>query len=62
VNSLDTVNNNSCDSGWVSTGTATSVQRNDLAVRTTYYWQVRARNGAGTTEANSSTWWKISTK
>jgi hypothetical protein len=59
---LDTTNNNGCDSGWVTAGTATSVQRNDLGPHTTYYWQVRARNSVGTTDANGSAWWKLSTK
>jgi hypothetical protein len=31
-----------------------------LAASTTYYWQVRARNG-GTTEANGGVWWSFTT-
>ena len=33
-----------------------------LSARTTYYWQVRAVNGAGTTDANGGTWWSFRTK
>ena len=32
-----------------------------LTAGTTYFWQVRARNGAGTTEANGGTWWSFTT-
>lgn len=53
---LDRVSGTTCDSSWVNVGTATSV-----AVATTQagasYWQVRAVNATGTTEANSGTWW-----
>ena len=28
---------------------------------TTYYWQIRARNAGGTTEADSGTWWTFTT-
>jgi len=33
-----------------------------LLARTTYYWQVVATNGAGTTPANGGTWWSFRTK
>ena len=33
-----------------------------LSSRTTYYWQVVATNGAGTTPANGGTWWSFRTK
>ena len=32
-----------------------------LAASTTYYWQVRAVNGCGTTYANGGTWWSFTT-
>jgi serine protease len=46
---------------WTSTsGTSASV--GDLAPRTQYYWQVRARNGNGTTDANGGSWWSFRTR
>ena len=50
---IDTTNDNACSS-WVSTGTSTSVPIGPLAYGTTYYWQVRAMNGFGTTYANGA--------
>ena len=32
-----------------------------LSSGSTYYWQVRARNTDGTTEANAGTWWSFTT-
>ncbi len=56
---VDTFNNNSCDTGWTST-TNTSTELN-ASSDTTYYWQVRARNGNATTDADGATWWSFST-
>lgn len=44
---------------WVSTGTSTSVSLTGLTPETTYYWQVRATNSAGTTIANTNTPWRF---
>ena len=33
----------------------------NLAPNTTYSWQVRAKNNAGTTEGNTGTWWTFIT-
>ena len=57
---IDTINNNSCDGGWIATVT-TDARTGALLGATTYYWQVRAFNAAGTTEANSGTWWTFRT-
>ena len=38
---------------WTSTGTSTTATKTDLEHNTTYYWQVRANNPAGTTYADS---------
>ena len=46
---------------WVSVGTDLSVEITDLDPSTTYYWQVRAVNGAGSTEADSGTKWTFTT-
>jgi hypothetical protein len=44
---------------WNSVGTSTNVTNFNLAHNTTYYWQVRARNDAGTTLANRGTPWQF---
>ena len=55
----DTTNNNTCDSAWTSTNSATNTTLTDLTPGT-YYWQVRAVNPFGSTEANSGAWWSFS--
>ncbi|MEW5829568.1 MAG: hypothetical protein AB1846_11800 [Chloroflexota bacterium] len=57
----DTTNDNAC-SIWTDAGANTSVLVTGLAYNTRYYWQVRANNQAGTTEANNGTWWSFKTK
>jgi hypothetical protein len=57
----DTSNNNACDGSWVDVGGATTASLPGLAIGTSYYWQVRARNATGATMANSGAWWRIST-
>lgn len=47
---------------WISTGTNRTVTPAGLAFGKTYYWQVRARNASGTTEANGGTYWTYSTR
>ena len=47
---------------WTGVGTATSASPAGLAARTTYYWQVRANNGSGQTEANGGAWWRFTTR
>jgi predicted phage tail protein len=54
----DTTNDGACAGSWVSTGTATSSALSGLAAGT-YYWQVRAQNAAGTTDADGGTWWSF---
>ncbi len=58
---VDTTNDNACAGSWISTNTARTATLNGLAANTAYYWQVRAVNAAGTTIANSGTWWKFTT-
>ncbi|MFZ9629453.1 MAG: S8 family serine peptidase [Ilumatobacteraceae bacterium] len=55
-----TAGQTTCDTGWISTSTARTVAVTLLRL-TTYYWQVRAVNGTGTTYANSGTWWRFTT-
>ncbi len=58
----DTVNNGACDGSWVSAGNTTSATV-ALSPSTTYYWQVRATNAAGSTPADDSAaaFWSFTT-
>jgi hypothetical protein len=58
---IDTVPNNVCDGSWVSMNSGAGVALTGLTAGTTYSWQVRARNVAGTTEANGGAWWSFTT-
>lgn len=53
---IDTISDVNCDTSWVSTGANPSANLSGLVSSTTYYWQVHAINGSGTTEADSGTW------
>jgi len=57
---FDTVNDNLCNTTWV-TVSSTSVTISGLLSRKTYYWQVRAVNATGTTNANAGAWWRFTT-
>ena len=57
----DKTDDDTCDSSWTSTGTNTTVEIVNLEAITTYYWQVRAFDGAEYTEANGGTWWEFTT-
>jgi len=54
---LDTVDNDACDTSWLTTGGGTSVNINGLASHANYSWQARACNENGCTEANGGDWW-----
>jgi hypothetical protein len=58
----DTSDDNACSS-WISTGTTASVNVSGIYAGTTYYWQVRANNGFGTTYADGSStaYWTFTT-
>jgi hypothetical protein len=58
---VDTTDNNACDGSWVSTGSATSNNPSGLVFDTAYYWQVRAKNASGTTDADSGSWFSFRT-
>ena len=58
----DTVNNNVCDSSWLDAGSSPSTGVSALTGGATYYWQARALNSAGPTEANGGTWWSFTTQ
>jgi hypothetical protein len=48
-------------SNWNPVGTNMSVTLTDLAAGYTYYWQARAVNPGGPTDANAATWWSFTT-
>jgi Leucine-rich repeat (LRR) protein len=54
----DTTDNNSCDGTWTNVDNSTSTGIN-VAIGTTYYWQVQARNAAGPTPADGGSWWSF---
>ncbi len=56
----DTVDNDTCDATWAATA-HTAVAPTGLALDTTYYWQVRAVNSFGPTEADSGAWSSFAT-
>lgn len=57
---IDTINNNLCDTNWVSNGTSTFVTLLNGIAPGTYYWQVRASNTYGTVEGNgTNAWWSF---
>ena len=58
----DTTNDNACNT-WVGAGASTSVGLTGLSTSATYYWQVRAVNGGGTTYANGAlnAFWSFTT-
>jgi hypothetical protein len=56
---IDTTNNDSCDTSWVSTSTATSASLSGLTLGATYYWQARATNAEGTTDADGGSWFSF---
>lgn len=53
---VDRRSNSVCDTEWVP---ATSGYVFTAPAAATFYWQVRAVNGAGTTLANGGTWWRF---
>jgi hypothetical protein len=58
---IDTTNNSACDAAWISTAASTSVGLTGLTPATSYFWQARAINASGITEANGGTWWTFTT-
>jgi hypothetical protein len=56
---IDTVDNSACDASWISTASSTEAAISGLTSNTAYYWQVRAVNVVGTTEADGGTWWSF---
>jgi hypothetical protein len=59
---LDTSNDNTCSGSWTSTGTSTSAAISGLNQGTAFFWQVRAVNAVGNTQADGETWWSFTTQ
>lgn len=57
----DTIDNQACDGAWTSTSSQLGIGPLPLAADRTYFWQVRARNAAGTTDADGGSWWRFTT-
>jgi len=58
---VDTLDDGACSGGWIAAGTATAASAGPLAPGTTYFWQVRALNAFGHTEADGGAWWSFAT-
>jgi hypothetical protein len=60
---IDTSNDSACTSPatWTDVGNVTSFGLSGLNFSTAYYWQVRAKNAGGTTDASGG-WWKFTTQ
>jgi len=58
---IDSTNNDTCDTTWISTGTSTGVTIGGLSPLTPYYWQARAVNSNGSIEADGGAWWTFTT-
>jgi bacillolysin len=57
----DIINDHTCSRAWSSPQTTTSAGIANLGANTRYYWQVRAVNTRGTTEANNQAWGSFTT-
>jgi len=59
---IDNMNNNICDSNWVSVGANRSVTLlSGIGANITYYWQVRSTNSLGMAYGNGGTWASFTT-
>ena len=56
----DTTNDNACGV-WLSSGATTAISLSGLQSSTTYYWNARAVNPAGSTDADGGTYWAFTT-
>jgi hypothetical protein len=56
------VTDDSVCSPWINTGISSNAVVTGLLPDTTYYWQVRASNGGGTTLADGGAWWNFKTE
>ncbi len=56
---LATAANNRCDTTWTPVGSRTDTTISGLVGFRSYYWQVRAVNAAGVTEADEGSYWPL---
>ncbi|PWB70003.1 MAG: hypothetical protein C3F15_14325, partial [Holophagae bacterium] len=54
---VDTTDDDACDASWADVGPVTSTEVTGLSEWTAYFWQVRAVNGVGSTDADGGSWW-----
>ena len=57
----DTTDNNVCDGMWWPNGGVTARSLTGLPSGT-YYWQIRAQQSAGTTDADAGRWWTFTVR
>ena len=57
----DIIDDNQCNRSWSGPLTGTSAAITNLGANTKYYWQVRAVNARGLTEANNQAWGSFTT-
>jgi hypothetical protein len=57
----DIINDNQCNRSWSAPLTGTSAAITHLGANTKYYWQVRAVNARGMTEADNQAWGSFTT-
>jgi len=53
---IDTSDNDTCNSSWVNVGNTNAAALSGLVDGMTHFWQVRARNSSGFTDANYGAW------
>jgi hypothetical protein len=58
---IDPIDNQSCDANWISSGAETSQTLSGLGNHQTFYWQARAFNSGGYTDADNDVWWSFTT-
>jgi hypothetical protein len=59
---FDTTDDDACGGSWSSAGTSTGAPLSGLTEGETYYWQARAVNAHGSTEADGGDWWSFTAR
>jgi hypothetical protein len=59
---IDTIDNGTCDTSWIGTGSSTGAALSGLDNNQTYYWFVAATNTYGTVYADEGTWWSFTAR
>jgi len=58
----DTTDDDSCDGVWSDAGLSTGAGLTGLTEGATYYWQARAVNIVGSTDADAGSWWSFTAR